>query len=88
MVFLRLQLRFRPEVHDGNFYGTTTIGGTHNGGTVFKITPAGEETILWDFGVFGSDNLNGIKGVSRQRASRSSGCCSSSVLSKGVARTG
>ena len=25
---------------DGNFYGTTSLGGTHNGGTLFKITPA------------------------------------------------
>lgn len=26
---------------DGNLYGTTTEGGTHNAGTVFRITPAG-----------------------------------------------
>ena len=24
---------------DGNIYGTTILGGTHNQGTVFKITP-------------------------------------------------
>jgi uncharacterized repeat protein (TIGR03803 family) len=24
---------------DGNFYGTTTLGGASNAGTVFKITP-------------------------------------------------
>ncbi len=34
---------------DGNFYGTTTVGGTHNGGTIFKVTPAGVETVLWSF---------------------------------------
>jgi uncharacterized repeat protein (TIGR03803 family) len=35
---------------DGNFYGTTSEGGTNNAGTVFKITPAGVETVLWSFG--------------------------------------
>jgi uncharacterized repeat protein (TIGR03803 family) len=35
---------------DGNFYGTTRLGGTSGGGTVFKITPAGVETVLWSFG--------------------------------------
>jgi uncharacterized repeat protein (TIGR03803 family) len=36
---------------DGNFYGTTTQGaGTYgNGGTVFKITPAGALTTLYSF---------------------------------------
>jgi len=27
---------------DGNFYGTTSAGGAYNGGTVFRITPAGK----------------------------------------------
>lgn len=34
---------------DGNFYGTTTDGGTHNEGSVFKITPVGALTTLWNF---------------------------------------
>jgi uncharacterized repeat protein (TIGR03803 family) len=34
---------------DGNFYGTTYFGGTHNDGTVFKITPAGVLTTLHNF---------------------------------------
>jgi uncharacterized repeat protein (TIGR03803 family) len=34
---------------DGNFYGTTTVGGTYGHGTVFKITPAGRETVLHSF---------------------------------------
>jgi len=34
---------------DGNFYGTTQLGGTTNQGTVFKITPAGAETVLHSF---------------------------------------
>ena len=34
---------------DGNFYGTTLIGGAANSGTVFKITPAGTLTTLYSF---------------------------------------
>jgi uncharacterized repeat protein (TIGR03803 family) len=37
----------------GAIYGTTYIGGTYNGGTVFKLTPTGSvytESILWNFG--------------------------------------
>ncbi len=33
---------------DGNFYGTTFNGGTANYGTVFKITPAGALTTLYN----------------------------------------
>jgi uncharacterized repeat protein (TIGR03803 family) len=33
---------------DGNFYGTTSSGGTNGGyGTIFKRTPAGMETVLF-----------------------------------------
>jgi uncharacterized repeat protein (TIGR03803 family) len=39
---------------DGNFYGTTEVGGANNQGTVFKVTPAGVETVLHSFGS-GSD---------------------------------
>lgn len=34
---------------NGNFYGTTYLGGTHNGGTFFEITPEGELTTLYNF---------------------------------------
>jgi uncharacterized repeat protein (TIGR03803 family) len=34
---------------DGNFYGTTSGGGAHGGGTVFKMTPSGTVTILHSF---------------------------------------
>jgi uncharacterized repeat protein (TIGR03803 family) len=40
---------------DGNFYGLTYLGGTNNEGVVFKITPAGAETVIWSFGGGGSD---------------------------------
>jgi uncharacterized repeat protein (TIGR03803 family) len=51
------------QASDGNFYGTTVSGGANsctligpNGcGTVFKITPAGVETILHSFGASASD---------------------------------
>jgi uncharacterized repeat protein (TIGR03803 family) len=34
---------------DGNFYGTTYQGGTNNLGTVFRISPSGQYTKLYDF---------------------------------------
>jgi uncharacterized repeat protein (TIGR03803 family) len=34
---------------DGNFYGTTVVGGAYNQGTVFKITPTGVLTTLHSF---------------------------------------
>lgn len=34
---------------DGNFYGTTVYGGTQGGGTLFKITAAGQFTLLHTF---------------------------------------
>ncbi len=34
---------------DGNFYGTTSSGGTHISGTVFKLTNTGGFTTLWNF---------------------------------------
>ena len=37
------------QAKDGNFYGTTAFGGTHGGGSVFRITPQGAETQLYSF---------------------------------------
>lgn len=34
---------------DGNLYGTTSKLGAHGGGTVFKITPTGTRTTLYNF---------------------------------------
>ena len=34
---------------DGNFYGTTFVGGVEGEGTVFKITPSGTLTTLYSF---------------------------------------
>ncbi len=47
---------------DGNFYGTTSYGGTYNLGTVFKITPTGVETVLYSFGG-GTDGANPYAGL-------------------------
>jgi uncharacterized repeat protein (TIGR03803 family) len=33
----------------GNLYGSTTQGGAHNGGTVFRVNAAGKETVLHSF---------------------------------------
>ncbi len=45
------------QAHDGNFYGTTGAGGSNDvinhvsigDGVVFKLTPAGVETVLYSF---------------------------------------
>jgi len=34
------------QAHDGNFYGTTSGGGTDGGGIIYKISPGGVQTIL------------------------------------------
>jgi uncharacterized repeat protein (TIGR03803 family) len=45
---------------DGNFYGTTTSGGTNGYGTVFKVTPAGVLTTLVNFTDNGSTNAGAV----------------------------
>ena len=37
------------QASDGNFYGTTSGGGAHAFGTIFRITPAGTFTTLYNF---------------------------------------
>jgi len=44
-----LPFRGLLQASDGNFYGTTTTGGTSNRGTVFRMTPAGSVTLLHSF---------------------------------------
>src|SRR5205823_10574980 len=48
----------------GNFYGTTTGGGAHGAGTVFKITPRGRETVIYSF-AGGSDGVYPIGSLLR-----------------------
>ena len=46
---------------DGNLYTTSIDGGTDNAGTVFKITPAGQVTVLYSFdGVTGAFPSSGL----------------------------
>jgi len=40
---------------DGNFYGTTNVGGANGYGTVFKITPSGALTTLYSFAGYPAD---------------------------------
>jgi uncharacterized repeat protein (TIGR03803 family) len=42
----------------GNLYGTTSLGGTHNGGTVFGIPAVGTETVLHNFYRLSTDGAN------------------------------
>jgi uncharacterized repeat protein (TIGR03803 family) len=37
------------QAKNGSFYGTTRVGGAYAGGTVFKISPAGELSTLYSF---------------------------------------
>jgi uncharacterized repeat protein (TIGR03803 family) len=37
------------QASDGNFYGTASSGGSHGQGVVYKITPAGSYTVLYNF---------------------------------------
>jgi uncharacterized repeat protein (TIGR03803 family) len=46
----------------GNLYGTTKAGGFANAGTVFKLNPAGQETVLYNFRG-GADGHSPIAGV-------------------------
>ena len=44
------------QAKDGNFYGTTDIGGVGDEGTAFEITPQGQYTVLHRFGADGVVN--------------------------------
>jgi uncharacterized repeat protein (TIGR03803 family) len=52
---------FVVQGRDGNLYSTSCDGGTDNYGTVFKITPAGQVTVLYSFdGVTGAFPSGGL----------------------------
>ena len=48
---------------DGNLYGTMNGGGTSDFGTVFKITPAGAITTLYNFNLGGTDGVLPLSGL-------------------------
>ncbi len=51
----------------GNLYGTTSFGGAHGYGVVFKLDPTGKETILHSF-ARGTDGANPNAGLVRDAA--------------------
>ena len=57
--------------HDGNFYGTTLIGGKNEQGTVFKITPSGRLTTLHSF-TGGTDGESPFAGLVQGAATATS----------------
>jgi len=50
------------QASDGNFYGTTRLGGSSGYGVVYKITPAGVYKVIFNFKAFGagSDPFAGL----------------------------
>jgi len=46
----------------GNLYGTTASGGTYDFGTVFKLDPSGNETVLYSF-TGGNDGMHPLGGL-------------------------
>ncbi len=53
--------------HAGNLYGSATYGGAFGHGAIFKVTPAGKETVLYSF-TGGADGDTPV-GLSRDAAS-------------------
>jgi uncharacterized repeat protein (TIGR03803 family) len=47
----------------GNLYGTTEQGGASGGGTVFKLTPARSESVLYNFPGFPGDGAAPLAGL-------------------------
>jgi uncharacterized repeat protein (TIGR03803 family) len=51
----------------GNFYGVTILGGAHNVGTVFELSPNGNggwtETVLYSFGSQNGDGIQPMSGL-------------------------
>ena len=84
------------QASDGNLYGTTVEGGTNGYGTVFGVTPAGQLTTLYAFGLTdgafpegGLLQANGnLYGTTSGGANRLDGTIFSLPLAQGLTLTG
>lgn len=45
---------------DGNFYGTTLIGGDHDRGVIYRMTPSGQVTTVYSFPTLSEFNTQGL----------------------------
>jgi len=52
----------------GNLYGTTSLGGTSNWGTVFDLDSSGTETVLYNFSYVNGDGANPFGSLIRDAA--------------------
>jgi uncharacterized repeat protein (TIGR03803 family) len=52
----------------GNLYGTTSLGGTSNWGTVFDLDSTGTETVLYNFSYINGDGANPFGSLIRDAA--------------------
>jgi uncharacterized repeat protein (TIGR03803 family) len=52
----------------GNLYGTTSLGGTSNWGTVFDLDSSGTETVLYNFRYINGDGANPFGSLIRDAA--------------------
>jgi len=73
---------FAPPIQglDGNLYGTTWVGGSSDLGTVYKLTPSGELTTLYEFdgtqgGYPTAPLMQATDGNFYGTSSSSAGCC-------------
>lgn len=48
---------------NGTLYGTTQLGGSSNSGTVFQMTPAGSESVVYSFQSSGGDGTMPVAGL-------------------------
>lgn len=52
---------------DGYFYGTTSMGGAANKGTIFRMTSGGALAVLWSFGQLANDGTSPYAGLIQAR---------------------
>ena len=52
---------------NGNFYGTTYNGGKYVSGTIFDVTPGGQQKILYSFGGSANDGAYPTGGLTLDR---------------------